>query len=441
MRHDPLKSIDSRWFVADPSRPVFSLCLAIPDGARNDPAGLAGLTHLTTRMVQRGAGNMDRKTFLEAVDRLGASLDISASRHHVLIWIDGLARHFDALVELLALALDAPRHDEGEFAKLVRETLAELDEVRDDDSALGGRAFARALYGDHPYGRPVKGCRESLGRIDVAAIAARHHALFASPHVLVGCAGAVAPERVAQAVARVFPRRRDGGGGTEVVEVPELQRRSGLRITVVDKPERSQTQLFIGQPSLPLHHPDWTALQVAQTGFGGIFTAPFAHEIREKRGWSYSVWSALQSDAWLGTFQMRLHPNTPECLPALQLSLELLADFARRGPDPVAFEAARQNLARGHVFATDTATRLMWERLNTELSGLPPEWLDDAVERYRGIDLARGIDAATRHISATDLTVTIVCTASEIAPRLEALEGVSSIDVVDWEFDLSDPMS
>lgn len=432
-------SIDPRWVVHDPTRPVFSLCIAIADGARTDAPGRAGLSHLTAQMAQRGAGGMSRKAFLEAVDRLGASLDISVSRHHVLVWIDGLSRHFDRLIELLEAAVKQPAHDEGEFAKLKRELLAELDEVRDDDSALGGRAFARALYGHHPYGRPLKGCPESLEKIDIHAVRKRHAALFGGHEVVVGCAGDVSPERVAAAVTRVFPAARTTGADLSRVAIPPLKRPEGLRVVVVDKPERAQTQLFIGQPSIALHDADWTALQVAQTAFGGMFTAPLSHEIREKRGWSYSVWSALQSDSWIGTFQMRMHPNTPEAVPALALSLELLRDFHTRGPDPVAFEAARQNLSRGHVFAIDTSSRLMWERLSTELSGLPRSWLDDAVERYRSVTLEAATKAVQSHIRPADHTVTIVCTASDIVPTLEKLDGIAHIEVVDWEFDLEDP--
>lgn len=429
----------SRWLVPDPARPVFSLCLAWASGSHDDAPGLAGLSHLAGQMVSRGAGPYGRKAFVEAVDRLGAHVDVSVSRHHTLLWVDGLARHFDTLLDLVETALESPHHDATEFDRLRREIDAELDEVRDDDGALGARAFARALYGAHPYARPLKGSHRSLAAIDRDAVAARHRALFGGAHVLGGLAGALGEDALSRAVSRLARSAAPTLPPIDPARVPALPRASGLRVLVVDKPERAQTQLFLGQPTLALGHPDWTALQLAQTAFGGMFTAPLAQEIREKRGWSYSVWSALHSDAWLGTFQIRLHPNAADAVPALALTLELLADFCARGPGADDFVAARSNLARSHVFGIDTATRLMWERMNTALAGRDPRWLDEAVGRYEGVTHEEAIAAAQTHLDPASMTVTLVCTARDVVPALEAMPGIHSLDVIDWTFDVEDP--
>lgn len=429
----------SRWVVPDPSRPVFSLCLAWPSGSHDDPPGLAGLSHVVGQMVSRGAGPYGRKAFVEAVDRLGAHVDVSVSRHHTLLWIDGLARHFDALLELAAAALGEPHHDAAEFDRLRREIDAELDEVRDDDGALGARAFARALYGAHPYARPLKGSHRSLAALSREAVVARHRDLFGGRHVLGGISGALGEAELTRALERLAPNRLGTLPGPAPERVPSLARQPGLRVVVVDKPERAQTQLFLGQPTLPLGHPDWTALQVAQTAFGGMFTAPLAQEIREKRGWSYSVWSALHSDAWLGTFQIRLHPNTPDAAPALALTLELLRAFHTDGPAETDFAAARNNLARSHVFGIDTATRLMWERMNTALAGREPAWLDETVQRYEAVTHAEAVAAARAHLDPSAMSITIVCTAKDVVPALEAMPGIASVEVVDWTFDVEDP--
>jgi zinc protease len=432
-------TINPRWIVRDAARPVFSLCLAFPGGASGDPAGEAGLSHLTALLTQGGAGGLPRKAFLEAVDRYGASLDVSVSRHHTLLWIDGLSRHLEPLVELAALSLAAPRHDVAELERTRRELLAEIDEVRDDDASLGARAFAQALYGPHPYARPLKGTAATLGRLDRDKVAARHASLFAGAEVLAGLAGDADAEALARAVGHLVPPAPATGRVIPAAPtVPPPERRRGLHVVLVDKPERAQTQLFIGQPSIALGHPDWTALQLAQTAFGGIFTSTLSQEIRERRGWSYSVWSALQSDPFLGTFQIRLHPNNADLGPALRTTLALFEDFTARGPDPACFAAARDNLARGHVFGVDTATRLLWERLNTSLSGMPPAWLDDAVARYRGVTLEAATTAAKTHLSASDLTIVVVGTAREVARELEALPQLASFEVRDWTFEVED---
>jgi len=57
-----------------------------------------------------------------------------------------------------------------------------------------------------------------------------------------------------------------------------------LSLVVIDKPERTQTQIILGRPALKGTNPDHLAMNVAVTSFGGTFTAPLMHEVREGRG-------------------------------------------------------------------------------------------------------------------------------------------------------------
>ena len=91
--------------------------------------------------------------------------------------------------------------------------------------------------------------------------------------------------------------------------------RAGRRLLVVDKPERTQTQILVGTLGTSPHDDDHVPLVVGNAVFGGTFTSRLMKEIRSKRGWSYGASARAgierQRQSWvLWTFPCR-HGRRP----------------------------------------------------------------------------------------------------------------------------------
>ncbi|MBL8788784.1 MAG: insulinase family protein [Deltaproteobacteria bacterium] len=424
--------------VPDPSRPFSTFCLALGQGSLADPPGQAGRAWLTAQMVLRGAEGLSRREISTTIEGLGSVCDLSVGRDHTMLWADALTRQREPLLACLDRVLGAPTFPEAELDKLRRETLAELEAVRDDDASLGMRFFVRALYGSHPYGRPLKGTERSLPALTRDNLVACFRS-WSQEGALVGQSGDVdAPsgEALAARLTRHLPARSTSGGAAPIPTFTPPEKLGGWKVILVDKPERTQTQVFMGHVALAglgAHHPDWTALQVGQTPFGGTFTSRLSHEIREKRGWSYGAWSQVTADQRLGTFMMRFYPATKDTLPALQLTDELLRAYLADGPSDAELDAAQANLQNSFVFTVDTASRRLSELVSTRLLGHPDSWLDGTVDRLRQVTHADATRAMRAHVSADDLVVTIVCSARELEKELAAWPRVKSLEVIDWK--------
>lgn len=438
--------------VPDRSRPFSNLCLTIQRGSIDDPPDKAGVAWLTAQMLLRGAEGISRQSIADALEGLGSVVDLSVGRDHTMLWADALTRKRAELLAWLDRLLATPTFSAAELDKLRRETIADIQAVRDDDSALGLRFFVRALYGDHPYGRPLKGTETSLARIDRGDLIAFHRR-WTRDGAMLGLSGDVDPAASEALAARLSaPLAAGPAAPRSVPPMPDgTAPRSGTgkwRVVLVDKPERTQTQVFIGHTTLttPLpgaaphevgvHHPDWTALQVGQTTFGGTFTSRLSHEIREKRGWSYGAWSQVSADQRLGTFLMRFYPSATDLLPALQLTDELLSAFVADGPTDAELDAAQSYLQNGFVFSIDTASRRLSELLSARLLGHPDGWVDGTVDRLREIPHTHATRAVKAHIRPDDMIVAIVGTAKDLEPQLRAWSRIGDIQVIDWKTSL-----
>ncbi len=407
--------------------------LAFPRGGRLDPEGLEGLTTVTAEMLLRGAGPLGYEAFQEALEDLGASLDVTATREAVIVSGECLTASCDQFFALVRDALLRPRLEAKELDRVVRQFVAELEEVKDNDEELAQEAFVQLLLAPDPGSRPLRGTPTSLKRIRIRDIKQCAERLLVSEGTVLGSAGDLDSETLDAALGRGLglPDR------PLPPTAPWLARPAeGIEVWLVDKPDRTQTQIFAGHAAPAITHPDIHALTVANTIFGGTFTARLSHEIREKRGWSYGAYSTFAAGRDLpgapdtGSFWFRYYPATKDAIPALSLGLEMLRAFAAEGPTEAEVEFAKRYLLNQLPFRTETPMKRLAEAIQCRLLGLPPDALERHLAAVAALERPAVAAAAARWLRPDDLRVVMVCTAAEVVDAVRAIPGVRSVHVV-----------
>ena len=418
--------------VEEHTRPIASLFIILPVGSLHDPLGKEGLAYTTATMLQRGAGDMTQAQIAEEVDFLGSTLSVSVGRETTTISGDALTRNFEAFEKLLALVLTQPTFPQEELDKVKRQNLAELTQIRDSDPALGQRFFIRKTFKDHPYARALKGLTKSIKSIGRADVVGFYKKRFRrQPGIVIGAAGDIDRARLDTLIERTLGQLPSGTRG--VLQVPEAPKPSGIKVLIVDKPQRSQTQVFIGHPTLDANHADFLPLLVANTQFGGTFTATLSHEIREKRGWSYGAYSYLHTDRRLGTFLMRFHPSTKDTIAAIKLADQLFSDLVKKGITANEIERAKKYLANSHPFSIDTPGKRLHELLSAKLQGRADDFVETFVAKIKAVTPEQVNAAIARHFSPDAAAIVIVATASDLKPALEQWPRVEKVDVIDYK--------
>src|SRR5262245_12731100 len=171
--------------------PLCDVRFVVRTGASADPNGREGLARYAAELMRRGAAQRRRAELDTAIDALGASLEVEA-RQDFITWSGHcLRRNLEGLLALAGDVLCRPRFDEDEEEKLRRESLALLDDIRDDDGSLAARFFEREALAGHAYGRSVLGDERSIGLHDAAQAAAWARAHVVKDNLIVGVAGDV----------------------------------------------------------------------------------------------------------------------------------------------------------------------------------------------------------------------------------------------------------
>jgi len=400
---------------ASPDTPLVWFDVSIRGGSSADPIGIEGLHRHAALLARRGAGTRDRTALDETLDSLGAALDVSVSRDSISISGLALSRHLDAVIGLAADVLAEPLFSEEEHARLLRETPQVLDEIRDDDSALATRWFDWLCCPSHPYGRTSLGTESSLLRIERTAAQDLWKREVVANNLVIGLAGDIDEATAARCVQRLTERLPRGNRPTTVVEDIgiETDARSGRRLILVDKPDRTQAQIRIGHLALRYGHPDTAAIAIAEAAFGGMFSSRLMQEIRVKRGWSYGAGCALRRSRLPHWFEIWTAAGIDVCGPCVGLTLELFADYAAKGPTDDEVDFARSYLVGAMPFHVATARQRMQLAVRDAVFELPDGYtakLPESLAQLSGGDVRA---ACTRHLRPGDTVTVAVTTAAQ----------------------------
>ncbi|MBP6630110.1 MAG: insulinase family protein [Kofleriaceae bacterium] len=391
--------------------PLVWFDISIGGGASADPMGIEGSHRHAALLARRGAGGRDRAALDEALDALGANVDVALGRDAVTVSGLCLSKNLDAVVDLVADILAAPRFDQDEHARLLRETPQILDEIRDDDSALATRWFDWACCPGHPYGRTSLGTEASLAGIELAAVAAQWRAEVVPRNLVIGVAGDVTPGRGEALAGRLVERLVDGAAPAQAALGTTST--SARRLYLVDKADRTQAQLRLGHLSARFGEPDTAALLIAETAFGGMFSSRLMQEIRVKRGWSYGAGCALRRSRGRHWFEMWMATAIEVAAPAVALTHELYAELAERGPRADEIELARSYLLGAMPFHTATARQRMQLAVRDAVFGLPPGYSAELPRAVGAITADEVRAACQRHLHPDQLVTVAVTTAAD----------------------------
>jgi len=412
--------------------PLVSISVGLKSGALVDPEGKEGATRLLSRLMRRTAGGLDANVIDTRIDSLGASLGADVAHSTILFQATVISRSLDALIDVLVDVLARPGLAEAELERLQRETLAELTDALDDDRGLARRFFRRRFFGAHPYARSISGTAKSIPSITRADVQAVFERSFVRENLIFAFSGDIAAERASQISARILAARPSGTPPVDTT--PEPVPVSGRRLLLVDKPERTQTQILIGCMGSHTRDEDHVALLVANTIFGGTFTARMTQEVRSKRGWSYGAYSNLPFDRRRQTFTMWTFPKADDAGPCLKLELEMLAELREKGVTKQELSWAKRYLVRSHAFAVDTAAKRVGLELDQALYDLPADYYSRYLERVQAVALEDVNAAVKRRLSTEDLLIVVVGTEGAIGNAVRgAIEGLGSSEVVPFD--------
>jgi zinc protease len=279
--------------------------VGVKAGSIYDANALIGLSHLASRVLDRGTQEKTTDQIAEALDERGVSLTVGANRHVMNVSCTCLAEDFEAMLELVGEIVMRPAFPDREIDTRKGEVLNAIRQDEDNPAAMAMQALFMMLYpNQHPYGRPSKGSVDSVGRIERKDLLEFHDARFAPSATTTVIVGDVERERAVAAAERVFGPWRKRAEKEIVLTHPPTDRRREER--VISMMNKAQADIGYGFTTIVRSDPRYYAFTLmnnalGQYGIGGRL----GDSIRERQGMAYYVFSSFDANVVEGPLIVR----------------------------------------------------------------------------------------------------------------------------------------
>ncbi len=392
------------WLVQETSIPMLALNLHFAGGASLDPADKAGATRLMVGLIEEGAGDLDRAGFARAADALSARFGFSAGRDGVSVGATMLTENRDASVDLLALALTAPRFDPQAIDLVRPQLLSVIDAGRKDPSTLAREAFREAAFGDHPYVRPVDGTAETVASLTRDDILDAHRRAFTRGRVTIAAVGDIDPQALGALLDDLLGDLPADG---PPLPVPADTVDAAEQIVIpLDTP---QSQIVAGHSGILPGDPDFLPAFVANHIFGGGgFSARLLNELREERGLTYGVSSTLSTARYGPLVLAGLSTANADAAQAIELLRAEWRRLAEEGVTEDELAAAKRFLTGAYPLQFDGNRRIASLLVGLQLGGRDLDYVARRNALIEALTLDQVNAAAARVFRPDVLRVVVV---------------------------------
>ena len=392
------------YFVETRVLPIIDVQVDFAAGSAYDPADKPGLASLTRSLLDAGAGDLDEEKISGRLVDTGARLGGSADDDRASLTLRTLSSkpEREAAVELVRTLLQQPNFPAAVLDREKKRLIAGIKEADTRPASIGSKRFMAAIYPGHPYG--YHATVESVGRIERDDLVRFHSAYYTARRASVSIVGDLSRAEAEALAIRLTDGLPEGGEAEPIPEVV-LPQREKLRIPH----HATQSHIFVGLPAMRRGDPDFFPLLVGNYILGGGgFVSRLTKEVREKRGFAYSVYSHFQPYRRLGPFEIGLQTKREQAEEALKVVDTTLAAFLEKGPTEDELKRAKENLINGFALRIDSNKKILDHVAMIGFYGLPLDYLDRYPKEVAKVTSAQIRDAFSRRIRPENLVTVIV---------------------------------
>jgi zinc protease len=410
--------------------PVISVSAIIPAGAIYDK-DKAGLASLTATALKHGTKNVIKAKLDEELDFIGAALNTYSSKEY-----SGLSSHFaakdkDKVLTIIKEVLLNPVFDVAEFEKEKSRLLVKLEQQKESPQSVIGSYFESMLYGDHVYGNIITGTTATVSKLTVNDLASFYKTKYKPDHAAISVVGDFSTKEMKAALTALFSKwekssKEEESPASKAISIPKEN-----KVLLVNKDDARETTFYIGSPGISRNNPDYVAIEVVNTLFGGRFTSMLNDELRVNSGLTYGASSRFNALKNGGSFAISTFTDVKTTEAAIDKALEVLSKLNKNGIDEKALASAK-NYVKGQ-FPPRYETTAEQASLLTQMFwyDFDKSFIDDFEKNVDNLDLAKANQIIAKYFPKDKLQFVLIGKADEIKNIAKKYGTVTQVEIKD----------
>jgi predicted Zn-dependent peptidase len=410
--------------------PVISVSAILPAGAiyDNDKAGLASLT---ATALKHGTKNFTKTKLDEELDFIGANVNTYATKEYA-----GLSSDFAAKdkVKVLAIIKDLllnPVFNPAEFNKEKSRLLVMLEQQKESPRSVIGSYFDAFLYGNHPYGNVISGVNSSVSKLTVEDLKNFYKTNYKPDNSAISIVGDFNTKQMKGELTNLFSTWEKSNKEKENPAAKTISIPSENRVLLVNKDDAKETTFYIGAPGISRNNPDFVAIEVVNTLFGGRFTSMLNDELRVNSGLTYGALSRFSTLKNGGSFFISTFTANKTTEAAIDKALEVMKKLHATGLDEKSLTSAKNYVKGQFPPRYETAGQLSGLMTQMFWYNFDKSFIDNFEKNVDGLDLVKANQIITKYFPKDKFQFIMVGKSAEIKKIAEKYGKVTEVDIKD----------
>jgi zinc protease len=268
------------------AQPVVRLEVVLKAGKWYEPA--PGISLLTSKMLLEGTVHYSAKQLADIIALYGATLECQHGYDRMTLTLYCLSKHLPALLPLVEEILLKPAFAQEEFDLLQKRSIQNIKVEKEKPSYLATERFTANIYGlGHSYNSGAS--EEDIASISTSTVRTFHAETYTFSTAEVFACGDINDEATSL-IQNIFSKQSQ-----EYPKSGEIKKvkTSGPQEDYIMVPGSLQSTIRYGCIWPQQTHEDYHKLTILNKVLGGYFGSRLMKNIREDKGFTYGIFSAL----------------------------------------------------------------------------------------------------------------------------------------------------
>ncbi|WP_438865938.1 M16 family metallopeptidase [Salinimicrobium oceani] len=408
--------------------PLVNFSLVIEGGHLLDDLSKNGVANLMSDMLMEGTANKTPAELEEAIDMLGANINMYTTNESIVIRGNTLKRNFKKTMDLVQEILLQPRWDEEEFARVKTSTINSIKRNEANPNVIANNVYNKLLYGEnHPFAHPTLGTEASVEAISMEDLKKFYQKNFSPSVSRFHVVGDVTQAQALSALEGI-----EKNWMAKEVKIPEFEivtNRDKASLYFVDVPGAKQSVINIGYIALPRTSKEFFPAEVMNYKLGGSFSGNVNLILREEKGYTYGARSGFSGSKIPGTFTASSSVRTNTTGESVGIFRDEIAEY-KDGISQDDLEFTKNALIKSNARRFETQGSLLGMLQEMSAYDLPVDYIEKEEQIIRNMTLEQHQELAQKYLDESKMAYLVVGDAATQFDQFKEM-GFDEVKLID----------
>ena len=400
--------------------PLVRFEMSIEGGQLLDDPNKVGVANLLAQSLTEGTKNKTPQELEEAIEQLGAELNISSGRERITVTGNCLARNFQSTIALVEEMLLEPRWDEKEFERIKQSVISRIKQQQANPNNIANNAYNLLIYGkDHIFSQNILGSEEVVNAITIDDLKNYYNSNFSPSISSFNIVGDITKRQVIDG----FERISENWSKKEVI-FPEYQINDipdKSEVYFYDVPGAKQSVIRFGYPALAATDKNYYPVNVMNYILGGGgFASQLTQQLREGKGYTYGIRSRFSGTKLPGAFTISSGVRSNVTYESAALVKEILENYGKNYNE-TDLETTKSSLIKSNARAFETLNSKLNMLDNISAYGWENDYVKQREDIVQNMTVERIKALSDEYLNAGKMIYLVVGDAATQKDRLKQL--------------------